>query len=71
MLDGVVRDLGPIATIEWGDGMLAVTWHDGVHPVESGLGLVSGREGLRGAGKQLHEEGLGHLLRYRAGRPRA
>ena len=31
VLDGVARDLGPIATIERGEGMLAVTWHDGVH----------------------------------------
>ena len=31
VLDGVARDLGPIATIERGEGTLAVTWHDGVH----------------------------------------
>ena len=31
VLDGVARDLGPIATIERGEGTLAVTWRDGVH----------------------------------------
>jgi hypothetical protein len=30
-LEAVARDLGPIATIERGEGTLTVTWRDGVH----------------------------------------